>query len=90
MVEVKTKKSNEKLPIPITESKDTQPLLGQNWLDKLEHGLQGNKNTNIIKKMNNDERREKNVGEYQELFKNNHTMKDLTIDIQLKNASKPI
>ena len=35
------------LPILITENKDKQPLLGLDWLDNLEIGLQGNRNTNI-------------------------------------------
>ena len=48
MVEVKTEKSKETLPKLITENKNTQPLLGVDWMDKLEIGLQGNKNTKII------------------------------------------
>ena len=35
MVEVKTEKSREILPVLITENKNTQPLLGLDWLDKL-------------------------------------------------------
>ena len=46
-----------------------------NWLDKQETDLQGNQNTNIIRIVNNDERREKIIGEYEDLFKNNHTIK---------------
>ena len=38
MVEVKTEKSNEILPILITENKNTQPILGLDLLDKLEIG----------------------------------------------------
>ena len=34
MVEVKTEKSKEVLPVLITENKNTQPLLGSDWLDK--------------------------------------------------------
>ena len=42
MVEVKTeKKSKIVLPILLTKNKNTQPLLGLDWLDKLEIGLQG-------------------------------------------------
>ena len=64
--------------------------MGLNWSDKRENGVQGNKNTNIIRHVNNDERREKSIEEYKDLFRNNHTIKDLTIDIHLKNDSKPI
>ena len=53
-------------------------------------GLQGNKNTNIIRHIETDERREKVINEYEDLFKNNHTINDLTIDIHLRNDSKPI
>ena len=60
------------------------------WLDKLEIGLQGNTNTNIIRHIETDERRQKIVNEYEDLFKNNHTIKDLAIDIQLKKDTKPI
>ena len=88
MVEVKTEKRNITLPILITANKNTQPLLGLDWLDKLEIGLQGNKSTNIIRHIETDERRQKIVNEYEDLFKNNHTIKDLTIDLQLKKRHK--
>ena len=39
IVEVKTEKTKVMLPILITEKKNTQPLLGLDWLDKLEIGL---------------------------------------------------
>ena len=54
MVEVKTEKSKKILPILITENKTTQPLLGLDWLDKLEIGLQGNKKTNVIRHVGED------------------------------------
>ena len=76
MVEVKTEKNKEILPILITENKNTPPLLGLDWLDKLEIGLQGS--------YVEEERRKKSIDEHEDLFKNNHTIKDLTIDIQLK------
>ena len=90
MVEVKTEKSKEILPILITESKNTQPLLGLDWLDKLEIGLQGSKKTNVIRHAEEEERGKKIIDEHEELFKNNHTIKELTIDIQLKKDVKPI
>ena len=68
IVEVKTEKSNEKLPILVTENKDTQALLGLYWQDRLEIGLQGNKNTDIIRNVVNIGRREKIVGEFGDLF----------------------
>ena len=65
-------------------------MLGLDWLDKLEIGLQGNKNTNIIRHFETEGKRQKIINEYEDLFKNNHTINDLTIDIQLKKNTKPI
>ena len=90
MVEVETEKSKEILPILITKNKNSPPLMGLDWLDKLEIGLQGNKNTNIIRHIETDGRRQKIINEYEDLFKNNHTIKDLTTDMQLKKYTKPI
>ena len=90
MVEVKTEKSNEMLTILITENKNTQPLLGLDWLVKLEIGLQGSKKTNVIRHVEEYERRKKTIQDYEHLFKYNHTIKDLTIDIQLKKDVKPL
>ena len=78
------------LPILITENKDTRPLLGLDWLDKMEIGLQGNRNTNIVRNITVDERSTKVLDEFEDLFKNNHTIECLTIDIQLKEDVKPI
>ena len=89
MVEVKTEKSKEIFTILITENKNIQPLMGLDWLDKLEIALQGGKKTNVIRHVDEDERRERIVHEYEDLFKNNHSIKGLTIDIQLKKYSKP-
>ena len=59
-------------------------------MDKLEIGLKGNKNTNIIRHIETDGRRQKIINENEDLFKNHHTIKDLTIDIQLKKVREPI
>ena len=87
---IKKEKSKEILPILITENKNTQPLLGPDWLDKLEIGLQGNKKTNVKRHVEEAERRERVIHDYADLFKNNHTNKDLTIDFQLRKDIKPI
>ena len=68
MVEVKTRKSKETLPILITENKNTQALLGLDWLDKLEIGLQASKKMNVIRHVE-DERRKKIISEHEDLFK---------------------
>ena len=64
--------------------------MGLDWLDKLEIELQGSKKTNVIRYVEEDDRRKKIISEHEDLFKNNHTIKDLTIDIQLKKDVKPI
>ena len=56
----------------------------------MEIGLQGNKNPNIIRHIETVGRREKFINECEDLFKNNHTIKDLTIDIHLKQDWKPL
>ena len=53
-------------------------------------GLQGSKKTNVIRHVEEDERRKKISDEHEDLFKNNHTINGLTIDIQLKQDVKPI
>ena len=71
-VEFKTGEK-QNLPKLITENKNTEPLLGQDRLDKLEIGLQ-EKKYNIIRNTNTDERSEKILNEYEDLFKINHTI----------------
>ena len=90
IVEVNTEKTKVMLPILITEKKNTQPLLGLDWLDKLEIGLRGSRETNIIRNITTNEKSEKVFKEFENLFKNNHTIKNLTIDIQLKKDAKPV
>ena len=90
MVEVKTEKTQVTLPILITEKKNTQPLLGLDWLDKLEIGLQRSRETNIIRIISTNGKGERIFEDFEKLFKTNHTIKDLTIEIQLKKDAKPI
>ena len=63
LVEVKTEKSKVTFPVLITENKNTQPLLGLDWLDKLEIGLQGSRNTHIFWKITMNERSMKILNE---------------------------
>ena len=83
IVEVKTEKTKVMLPILITEKKNTQPLLGLDWLDKLDIGRQGSRETNIIRSIITNKKGEKMFKKFENLFKNNHTIKNLTIDIHL-------
>ena len=85
-VEVKT----EKIKIPILITENIQPLLGLDWLDKLEIGLQGSNEVNIIRNITASKKGEKTFEEFENRFKKNHTIKDLTIDIQMKKDTKSI
>ena len=90
MVEVKTERTKVTLPIIITEKENTQPLLVLDWLDKLEIGIQGNREINIIRNITANERCEKIFEEFENVFEKNLTVKSLTIDIQLKKHARPI
>ena len=68
IVEVKTEKTKVMLPILITEKKNTQPLLGLDWLDKMEIGLQGSRETNIIRSITTNEQGEKIFSRFREPF----------------------
>ena len=68
MVEVKTERSRVTLPILIAEKGNTQPLLGLDWLDKFDIGSQGNRETNIIRNIEVNERGEKIFKDYENLF----------------------
>ena len=90
-VRVKTNNKVTRLPILITEDRNTQPLLGLNWLDKLNIGLNNNNETQIIRKIDPLEQLKNKIFEdHKDLFENNHTIKNLTIDIKLKEGTKPI
>ena len=60
------------------------------WLDKLEIGLQGSRETNIIRNISTNGKGVRIFQDFEKLFKTNHTIKDLTIEIQLKKDAKPI
>ena len=64
--------------------------MGLDWLDKLEIGLQGSLETNIIRNISTNGKGERIFEDFEKLFKTNHTIKDLTIEIQLKKDAKPI
>ena len=75
LVEVKTERNRVTLPILIREKGNTQLLLGLDWLDKLEIGLQGNRDTNIIRNIEVNERGGKSLKDYESLFNSIHTIK---------------
>ena len=90
MVEVKTERNKVTLPILITEKENTRPLLGQDLQDKLKIDLQGNRETNVIRIITANGRGEKLFEEFENFYRKNHTIKDLTIDNQLNKHAKSI
>ena len=90
-VRVKINNETKRLPILITEDKNTQALLGLDWLDQLEIGLNNNNEIQIVRKIDHLEHiKDKIFEERTDLIKNNHTIKKLTIDITLKEGVKPV
>ena len=69
LVEVETDKRKATMSILITESKNTQPFLRLNFLDKLEIGLPGSNYTNLIRKVTTDENCENILTEYDNSLK---------------------
>ena len=67
------RKSKVELPILITENKIAKLLLGLVWLVKLEIGLEGSRNTNIIRNTTMDE-------------KSTEIVNDITIHIPVRTS----
>ena len=75
MVEVKTEKGRGITHSHTRKQKHiAKDKLGFDWLDKFEIGLHCSKKTNVLRHVEEDERREKNINEYKDLFKNNVTI----------------
>ena len=90
-MEVKTERNKVTLPILITEKENTRPLLArQDLQDKLMIDLQGNRETNAMRIITANGRGEKLFEEFENFYRKNHTIKDLTIDIQLNKHAKSI
>ena len=69
----------------ITERNDITPLLGMDWLKKFKLTI-----GNIRLDDNNQSEKRQIVEKFPDLFKNNTTLKDAEINIQLKPGHYPI
>ena len=83
---VEVTKIKEVLPMLITENTNTQPFKLA-WTGSTNWKLGYKETTTRI--LSDISRPTKIINDYEDLFKNNHTIKDLTISMQLKSDSKP-
>ena len=63
----------------ITERNNLTPLLGMDWLKKFKLTI-----GNVRMEENNQSEKRRSIAKFPDLFKNNTTIKDACINIQLK------
>ena len=73
------------MPILITEQKDITPLLGIDWLKTFQLTI-----GNIRLDEDNQSEKRHIIEKFPDLFKNNTTIKDAKINIQLKPGQNPV
>ena len=73
------------MQILITERNDITPLLGMDWMKKFKLTI-----GNIRTEENNQSERKRVIEKFPDLFKNNTTIKDTEINIQLKPGHYPV
>ena len=71
--------NKQKMQILITERNDITPLLGMDWMKKFKLTI-GNIRTN----KSNQSEKKRIIEKFPDLFKNNTTIKDIEINVQLK------
>ena len=83
--DVEYENNKQKMQILITERNDITPLLGMDWMKifKLTIG-------NIRTEENNQSEKKRVIEKFPDLFKNNTTIKDTEINIQLKPGHYPV
>ena len=84
-VDIEYEKNKEKMQILITERNDLTPLLGMDWLKDFNLTIR-----NIRLDENNQSEKKQLIEQFSELFKNNATIKDTEINIQLKPGHYPV
>ena len=75
----------QKMQILFTERDDIMPLLGMNWMKKFNLTIR-----NIRTDENNQLEKKRAIEKFPDLFKNNTTVKDTEINIQLKPGQYPV
>ena len=84
-VDIEYENNKQKMPLLITERNDITPLLGMDWLKKFKLTI-----GNIRLDDNNQSEKRQIVEKFPDLFKNNTTIKDAEINIQLKPGHHPV
>ena len=84
-VDIEYENNKQKMHLLITERNDITPLLGMDWLKKFKLTI-----GNIRLDDNNQSEKRQIVGKFPDLFKNNTTIKDVEINIQLEAGHYPV
>ena len=79
---VEYENNKQKMQILIPERNDITPLLGMDWMKKFKLTI-----GNIRTEENNQSKKKRVIEKFPDLFKNNTTIKDTEINIQLKPGS---
>ena len=83
--DVEYENNKQKMQTLITERNDITPLLGMDWMKKFKLTI-----GNIRTEENNQSERKRVIEKFPDLFKNNTTIKDTEINIQLKPGHYPV
>ena len=83
--DVEYENNKQKMQILITERNDNTPLLGMDWMKKFEVTI-----GNIRTEESNQSEKKRKIEKFSDLFKNNTTIKDTEINIQLKPGHYPV
>ena len=84
-VDIEYENNKQKMQLLITERNNITPLLGMDWLKKFKLTI-----GNIRLDDNNQSEKRQIVEKFPDLFKNNTTIKDAEISIQLKPGHYPV
>ena len=83
--DVEYENNKQKMQILITERNDITPLLGMDWMKKFKLTF-----GNIRTEESNQSETKRVIEKFPDLFKNNTTIKDIEINIQLKPGHSPV
>ena len=83
--DIEYENNKQKMQILITEKNDITPLSGMDWMKKLNLPIR-----NIRTDENSQSEKKRVIEKFPDLFKNNTTIKDTEINIQLKPGHYPV
>ena len=84
-VDIEYENNKQKMQLLITERNDITPLLGMDWLKKFKLTI-----GNIQMDENDQSEKRRVIEKFPDLFRNNTTIKDTEINIQLKPGHYPV